>query len=159
MKQEYMISFMKDFYNISNKINHIRNTSVTFSGNITVNSAGLDFIDTIGKNPNANMSEICLILGLTKGAVSQMATKLQGKGLIKKEKSKDNGKDIYLALTKEGEQINKEQNEIRKKMHEGIKEIVKGYDKKDIEKIGKFLSEISQFMEYYKIEILGGMEK
>ena len=57
------------------------------------------------------MYEIGAILGLTKGAVYQMAVKLEKKGLIKKTKSKDNARDIYLELTAEGQYIDKEQHQ------------------------------------------------
>ena len=79
MNQDNLKSFMDDFYSIFNKMNQIRNKPVKFKGNITVNSAGLFFQDVVGKNKEVKMYEIGAILGLTKGAVSQMAVKLEKK--------------------------------------------------------------------------------
>ena len=109
MNRDNLKSFMDDFYSISNKMNQIRNKPVKFEGNITVNSLDLFFQDVVGKNKEVKMYEIGAILGLTKGAVSQMAVKLEKKGLIKKTKSKDNARGIYLELTAEGQRIDKEQ--------------------------------------------------
>ena len=154
MRNDDLKSFMDDFYSISNKMNQIRNTPVTFKGNICVNSAGLFFLEVVGKNQGVKMSEIGAILGLTKGAVSQMAAKLEKKELIKKIRSKDNAKDIYLELTQEGLRINKEQQGLRAVMYEGISGIVSDYSEQDIAVIRRFLFQISAYMEKYQKNLL-----
>lgn len=153
MEHNTVSSFMSDFYAISNKLNQIRNTPVKFSGGVSVNSAGLSLIYAVATNPGANMSEIGTVLGLTKGAVSQMVTKLQAKGLIEKLQGKDSGKNVMLMLTDEGRRINNEQLVIRRKMAVGIENIVKKYSDSDIELIRGFLCEIGNFMEKYQHEI------
>lgn len=155
MQQQNTSPFMREFYAISNRLNQIRNTPITFSNGITLNSAGLALINAIANNPSTNMSEIGLVLGLTKGAVSQMATKLQRKSLIEKQKDKESSKDIYLVLTDAGRSIYKEQVEIQKKMVEGIERIVKDYSSDEINLIRKFLSDTGTFMEKYHHEING----
>lgn len=155
MNQDSLKSFMDDFYSISNKMNQIRNTPVKFKGNITVNSAGLFFLDVVGKNKGVKMYEIGAILGLTKGAVSQMAVKLEEKGLIKKTKSKDNARDIYLELTAEGHRIDKKQQQLRTIMYEGISGIVSDYSDQDIAVIRKFLLQTVEYMEQYQKKLSG----
>lgn len=155
MERKNIASFMKDFYTISNRLNQIRNTPITFYSGITVNSAGLSLINAIASNPAANMSEIGSVLGLTKGAISQMAAKLQAKGLIEKQKDKESSKDIYLVLTEKGKQVNEEQVEIRKKMTDGIEKIVREYSSDEIELLRRFLTATGSFMERYQHEISG----
>ena len=101
------------------------------------------------------MYEIGAILGLTKGAVSQMAVKLEEKGLIKKTKSKDNARDIYLELTAEGHRIDKEQQQLRTIMYEGISGIVSDYSDQDIAVIRKFLLQTGEYMEQYQKKLSG----
>ena len=86
MKREDIYAFMDEFYSISCKMNQIRITPITFQGNITTNSAGLFFMDAIASHKGIKMSEIGEVLGITKGAVSQMAAKLEKKHLIRKIK-------------------------------------------------------------------------
>ena len=155
MNRDNLKSFMDDFYSISNKMNQIRNKPVKFEGNITVNSLDLFFQDVVGKNKEVKMYEIGAILGLTKGAVSQMAVKLEEKGLIKKTKSKDNARDIYLELTEEGHRIDKEQQQLRTIMYEGISGIVSDYSDQDIAVIRKFLLQTGEYMEQYQKKLSG----
>ncbi|MCR0348543.1 MarR family transcriptional regulator [[Clostridium] innocuum] len=153
MKREDINAFMDEFYSISCKMNQIRITPITFQGNITTNSAGLFFMDAIASHKGIKMSEIGEVLGITKGAVSQMAAKLEKKHLIRKIKSKTNAKDIYLELTPQGEQVNLEQCVLRKKMYEGISEIISDYSEHDTEIIRVFLNQAGLYLEQYRKEL------
>jgi DNA-binding MarR family transcriptional regulator len=49
------------------------------------------------------MAEIANILGVTRGAVQQMAGRLLKKGLVEKLMDKNDRKRVYLSLTPKGE--------------------------------------------------------
>lgn len=59
-------------------------------------------IQAIGKNPGINVTRLAERMGVTKGAVSQTATKLVRKKLVRKTYSEDNAKEIILQLTDSG---------------------------------------------------------
>lgn len=96
-------------------------------------------IETVGKNPEENMTFIAFRLGVTKGAISQMVKKLEKKGLLKKARIPGNKKDIVLELTDFG----KEAFEWHRSLHESMETGIK----KELEKMND--AEIEAFLRVY----------
>ena len=59
-------------------------------------------IQAIGKNAGINVTQLAEKMGVTKGAVSQMVTRLVEKGMVKKAHAQDNAKEVVLGLTELG---------------------------------------------------------
>lgn len=57
----------------------------------------------IGENHAINITELNVILGISKSAVSQTITKLSNKGLLCKKKRERNDKEVCLQLTPLGQ--------------------------------------------------------
>jgi DNA-binding MarR family transcriptional regulator len=62
-------------------------------------------VDKIGEHPKLNITEFAGALGVTKGAVSQVVKKLEGKGVVRRYRSGSNGKEVFLELTKVGKEV------------------------------------------------------
>lgn len=62
-------------------------------------------IMAIFNHKDANVSELAQALGITNGAVTQVADKLLEKGLIEKYKLKDDKRGTYFRLTEQGETV------------------------------------------------------
>jgi DNA-binding MarR family transcriptional regulator len=62
-------------------------------------------LDMIGDNPGVNITDFARLAGITKGAVSQVVSKLENKGLVKRYKSSANDKEVFLELTRSGRDI------------------------------------------------------
>lgn len=56
----------------------------------------------IGQRPGTNLTEIAEDLGITKAGVTKFVKKLMDKGLIIKEQSPENKKEVYFYLTDKG---------------------------------------------------------
>ncbi|UUX91190.1 MarR family winged helix-turn-helix transcriptional regulator [Methanoplanus endosymbiosus] len=56
----------------------------------------------IGKNPEINVTNLSLILGISKSAISQMVSRLERKKLVEKYQNSGNEKTILLRLTPRG---------------------------------------------------------
>ncbi len=63
----------------------------------------IHLIDTIGRHPSANVTELAESLGVTKGAVSQKLKLLEDKGFILRTKDPSNAKEVLVELTEFGE--------------------------------------------------------
>lgn len=61
-------------------------------------------VSVIGENPNANMTQLAEIMGVTRGAISQTVRKLITKKLVVRIHSR-NQKEINLALTDFGRMV------------------------------------------------------
>ena len=59
-------------------------------------------IQAIGKSVGVNVTELAEKMGVTKGAVSQMVSKLAQKGMVRKARAQNNAKEVLLSLTELG---------------------------------------------------------
>jgi DNA-binding MarR family transcriptional regulator len=108
------------------------------------------FLDVIGDNPGMNMTEFAGSIGVTKGAVSQFVVKLEAKGLVQRYKSGDNGKEVFLELTRAGRELYIQH---KKKNEETIKPLIKELDKYSDDKVEFFITMlgwIGDFLEQSK---------
>jgi len=65
----------------------------------------VSFLEAVAKYPDANVSETARLLGITKGAVTQMYIKLEKKGLLFIHLDGGNRKEKYFSLTETGETV------------------------------------------------------
>ena len=63
----------------------------------------MDALGVVGRSPGITVTDLASGLGVTKGAVSQTATKLEKKGFIRKSKDPENMKRMRMHLTEKGE--------------------------------------------------------
>jgi DNA-binding MarR family transcriptional regulator len=59
-------------------------------------------IQAIGLQPGMNVTALAAMMGVSRGAASQMVGRLAGKGLIEKYRLPDNEKEVCLRLTPDG---------------------------------------------------------
>jgi DNA-binding MarR family transcriptional regulator len=60
------------------------------------------FLNMIGEHQGVNITEFANATGITKGAVSQIVNKLENKGFVRRYKSGNNNKEVFLELTRDG---------------------------------------------------------
>jgi DNA-binding MarR family transcriptional regulator len=75
---------------------------VDFGGAVKLNAAHIHIIEAIGKEYGNTVTSLSGYFRITKGAVSQIVTKLFKAGFIRKIKRKGNDKEIILELTPKG---------------------------------------------------------
>jgi DNA-binding MarR family transcriptional regulator len=62
-------------------------------------------LDKIGDNTGMNVTEFADAAGVTKGAISQLVSKLEKKGIVRRYKKSTNYKEVFLELTKSGQEV------------------------------------------------------
>jgi Transcriptional regulators len=142
-------SLIEDFYAVASRTNQLKSKAVTFDGRVSVNTASLHLIETVGNHPGANTTELAELLGITKGAVSQMAAKLSGKGLLEKRKMPGNAKEVSLALTPEGKKLCREHDKLHRELYKDLSALMNDFSPADIEKVHLFLRNIEIYMDQY----------
>ena len=68
-------------------------------------SAQVHMIEVIGRHNALTSKEIVAYQGVTKGAVSQIVTKLEQKGFVEKKESPNGNHEILINLTQKGKQV------------------------------------------------------
>lgn len=143
-------TLMEQFMRITNAINELHGHHISLNGSMTLALGEIHLIECIGKNPEKNVTEIAKILGNTRGAVSQMAKRLEGKGLINKTKKGDNNKEIMLQLSKEGRKIFLEHEKFHASLYGDIFNSIEGSSKENMEFIKNILNTIEEHTNKYK---------
>ncbi len=69
-------------------------------------------LDKIGDNTGMNVTEFADAAGVTKGAISQLVSKLEKKGIVRRYKKSTNDKEVFLELTKSGQEVYQKHQEI-----------------------------------------------
>lgn len=94
--------FINNFAKIQYRINSNDKKPRKFGTSHFLHQSEIHFIDAIEPGEGSNVSQTAQKLGITNGAVTQVADKLVDKGLIKKYKKEGNKKEVYLKLTAQG---------------------------------------------------------
>ena len=76
--------------------------SLSFGTGVLMYRREIHTIQSIGKNPGINVTNLAEQMGVTKGAVSQIIKKLIKKGLVRKTHAPGNVKEIVPELTELG---------------------------------------------------------
>ena len=63
------------------------------------------YMEYIALHPDANVTRLAAALYMTRGAISKITKKLEKKGMITSYQKPDNKKELYFALTAEGQKI------------------------------------------------------
>lgn len=74
----------------------------SFGTDQLLHHAEIHFIDAIGPEDGLNGTQAAQKLGITNGAVTQIANKLVTKGLLTKYRKEENRKEVFLKLTDQG---------------------------------------------------------
>ena len=74
----------------------------SFGTGIILHRAEIHTIQAIGEHEGINLTDLAVLMNVTKGAVSQTISKLTEKKLVKKIYKNENAKEIKLSLTEKG---------------------------------------------------------
>ncbi len=93
------------FIRLANKYRSLEKIPVDYGAGHSLYHSERHMIDQIGDNPRMNLTEFARSVGVTKGAISQVVKKLEGKGVIRRYKEIDNDKEVFIELTDLGRDI------------------------------------------------------
>lgn len=102
-------------------------------------------LSAVYQNPQSNMTEIAALLRVTKGAVSQMISKMEAKGLVKKMFAPGSEKQRILRVTEKGMMAHRGHEEYHKRMAIAVEKKMQSLSLKDIKKyreINKMVEEL-----------------
>ncbi len=102
-------------------------------------------LSAVYEHPQSNITELAELLGVTKGAVSQMISKMEAKGLLIKKFAPGSEKQRILILTEKGESAHRGHEEHHKGMAVSIEKKMKSLSSKELKKyreINKMVEEL-----------------
>lgn len=123
----------------------IQKQYISLNGTLSLTTGEIHLIEAIGKHPAYNVSELGISLGITKGAVSQMALRLEKKKLITKVHEADNGKNILLRLSPTGKQVFTAHQKFHAAMYAELEQYPEA-----LEQTKKMLDVLERYLNHYK---------
>ncbi len=92
------------FIRVLNKFYELEKARFDFGTEQLLSPSEIHTVVAIGKNKDINVTGLSKQQGITKGAVSQMLSKLEKKGLVQREKKGDSAREVVVSLTDKGQQ-------------------------------------------------------
>ncbi len=145
MKNLVIRKITEKVLHIHNQLKLLEKSSKKFGIDEDLSLSELQLLKAIGRHPRNNMTEIASILGITKGAVSQMSMKLISKSIVFKEHNPSNSKEKWMSLSPKGQKIF-EQSE--KFYYEMFSELDDKINKMNIEQIELILDSFDLVEKY-----------
>jgi DNA-binding MarR family transcriptional regulator len=87
---------------VINKYNSLTGHPMDFGSGDLLYPSELHFLEAVNENAPCSGQSLVGRLGVTKGAVSQLALRLENKKLISRARNEEYGKEILISLTKKG---------------------------------------------------------
>lgn len=103
----------------------------------------INLIDTIYRHPESNAITLSKIMGVTRGAVTQIGNQLEDKGFIVKYLKSGNKKEKYYRLTELGDEVRRGHAQYHKEANENICNYLSTLEEGDAALIMDFLDKIS----------------
>jgi len=125
---------------------------VDIGNGIKINASNIHTIEAIGKGYGNTVTSLSNYFMITKGAVSQVVSKLQNDGYIKKIES--NSKTVILELTDLGKSANKYHDKYNESIIQKLVLLENKYSFSEIEAFMSILTDIDEiFGEYTSIKV------
>lgn len=87
---------------VIHKYSQMENKKRAYGTDMLLSKSEIHTIAAVGDHPGINITTLAELLGVTKGAASQMIYKLVDKGVVEKKRSPLSDTEVVLNLTAEG---------------------------------------------------------
>jgi DNA-binding MarR family transcriptional regulator len=146
MKKKHVSKkILEIFIGLVNKYNAMGKHPMAFGTEYKFHHSERHMLDIVGDKPGLNITEFSKAAGVTKGAISQVVTKLEKKGALQRYRSDDNNKEIRIRLTQLGDTIYAHHQNVNE---ESINHLLQELDKHPEDKI-EFLIHMFKWFEKY----------
>jgi DNA-binding MarR family transcriptional regulator len=110
-----------------------------YGGGVLLGHAEVQFLEAVTRYPDENVSALSKRLGITKGAVTQMVSKLCQKELLQGIQREDNKKEKFFRLTNKGEVTIKGHQLYHQQANEKLCRFIAALDGKEADAVFRFL--------------------
>jgi DNA-binding MarR family transcriptional regulator len=127
-----------------------------FDTGLELHRAETHTLQAVGLDEGTNLVRLARRLGVTKGAVSQMIAKLEGKGLVVKRPADDDGRAFVLGLTPLGWRAFRAHERFHAEMHAAVRDHLGARSKARLARIRAALRDLVGIVEAYARRTEGG---
>jgi DNA-binding MarR family transcriptional regulator len=147
-RQKANREIIEHFIRMVNKYNTLEKIPARHGTRHNLYHSERHMLDMIGDNTGMNVTEFASAAGVTKGAISQLVTKLEKKGVVRRYKKSTNDKEVFLELTKSGKEVYQKHQEINEQT---MKPLFEELSKHSDEKVGFLLNMFKWFNDFFDL--------
>lgn len=152
-KTDQINNFKENFLRIINKFKDLEKIPLDHGTGHLLYAAEINTLELIGKFPGINLTQLAQKKGVTKGAVSQIVSKLVDKQLVAKEQATGNEKAVSLALTSLGRVAFANHEKFHEKYDTAMVEKLKGMSEEQLKLIGEVFGMLEGTIDNYLKEL------
>lgn len=141
--------FFDVVYRLINKYNNKTKTPKYYGTQHLLYSSQVHMLEVIGGHNGLTATNIAKLQGVTKGAVSQILSKLFTKGLIKKEVSSTGTNEILIYLTETGKIVYDNHLKYHEDLLADVSSLINDLPKESLDICKKILSTIDEKLDSY----------
>ena len=141
------------FIKLANKYHSLEKIPVDYGVGKDLYHSERHLIEKVGDYPEKNITELAQFFGVTKGAISQTAKKLENKGIVTRYKGEKNDKEVFLKLTKLGKSVYKKHKEHSNESIMPLYEELKKYSDDKVYFLVEMFKWIDRFLDESKIRM------
>ncbi len=146
---DVMKKYIDSLDRLANRYFILARATVDFGTGEKLTASEIHSIEAVGNNKGITVSKLSVILGITKGAVSQMIGKLERKGYVSKARPTDSWKELELSLTVKGEKAFRGHVAFHRKMESAMLEEIEKYSSQEIESHLELMKKIEGQIDRY----------
>lgn len=133
----------KKLHDFVNKILFFEKRKVFKCEGLTLYPSEIHLILIMSEQPT-NATQMAEALHVTKGAVSQTITRLEKKGVLRKNKDPYYKNELTLTFTELGQKIFKQMKDMSNKMDKDLHDKLQDFDNSELKTINSFLERLTQ---------------
>jgi DNA-binding MarR family transcriptional regulator len=153
-RQNRYNELIKLTFHIVNKFQAIEKISQRFGTEEELYPREIHTIQAIGNYPGTNITDLASRLGITKGTISPIVTKLAKKKFVLKLKGIENNKEVILRLTPKGQVAYHAHEMFEQQIHSKLFDILEKSSSENLEFLREFLLVCENILDEHLKEIL-----
>jgi DNA-binding MarR family transcriptional regulator len=138
---------MELFLRVVNKYNALEKIPVRRYSDHGLYHSERHMLDRVADNPDRNITDLARDFGVTKGAITQIAKKLEAKGMIRRYKRAANDKEVFIELTEAGREFCEERSRTNKETMGPLIEELKRHSEETVLFLVSMFHWLDEFMD------------
>jgi len=146
---------MNLFIRLVNRYNSLERVPVKRGAKHDLYHSERHMLDQIGDYPNLNVTELAGLVGVTKGAISQVVKKLEAKGIVQRYKKSSNDKEVFIELTKTGREMYRKHQAVNQETVRTLSKELAQYSDDKVQFLVKMFHWFNSFLDHSSEKMKG----
>ena len=149
LNEKILAEIMEQLVRVINRFNRFEKVPMDFGVEEMLFPSEIHTIEAVGKNHWINVTQLAETLGITKGAASQMISKLTRRDFVTKIKIPRSEKETFLELTPKGQKAFEGHEKFHRDIYQDFRRYVANISAKDFKKFKEILTKIELHLDLY----------